>query len=75
MEPFLRGKPNIGRYLNALIKQDIQTKSAEPIYLTITQKLLQDEQTLAQLATKLNTVANKPVAQRGDGVEYVPFTD
>jgi hypothetical protein len=71
LEPFLKQKPNVGRYLNGLIKQDVHMKSAETIYIATTSKLLQDGEVLAKLAQALQRAGKQKIETKNDGMTYV----
>lgn len=61
---FIKSKPNYSRYVEALVKQDMQLQATEPIYEAITQKMLKDDTYLAILAKRLQTAG--PVVQKVD---------
>ena len=53
---FIKNKPNKSRYIEELIKQDIQLKESPKIYTAITQQILEDVEFLESLRLKLSKV-------------------
>lgn len=52
----VRTKPNMSRYIEGLITQDMQMNLKKPIYTAITNDILKDEEFLAFLKQRLNEV-------------------
>lgn len=67
---YVRTKPNYSRYIEGLIKQDMQLQNKEAIYEAITERMLKDDAYLARLAQRLNK--SGPVVEQVDkGVTVV----
>jgi len=61
LEKHLDSKPNTSKYLNSLIKEDYQRAHSTSLYGAIKQKMLDDEEFLAQLANKAQGATYDPL--------------
>lgn len=72
----VKTKPNASRYIEALIKQDLQYERRDSIYTAITGHLLKDEEYLVKLASKLKNIGGAThVKKTGDDVSIVSGQD
>ena len=55
----IKNKPNISRYIEELIKQDIQMQQKKPIIEAVRTSLLEDEYFIAEISRRIG--ANKGV--------------
>ena len=66
----VRTKSNYSRYIESLIKEDMQMQMQKPIYQAVTREMLQDKEFLALLKQKLNQ-AGPVVKKIDDDVQLV----
>ena len=60
----VKTKPNASRYIEALVKQDLQMQQRQPIYSAITEQMLKDDKFLALLKQQLGSAG--PVVEKVD---------
>lgn len=62
---YMKTKPNVSKYVEALVIQDMQVRRKEAIYEAITSRMLKDTEFLILLSKTLSERASKPLVTGG----------
>lgn len=69
---YIKNKPNRSRYIEELIREDLQTTNSQGIYEALTARILSDNEYLPKLALKLSQTGSKDVVlSQSESVQVV----